>query len=243
MTRLARGLVEAGILASAALVSGMAKAAEYELTYDLIVNQGSPPPYASLEVSPLPAGTQVTITATFDTDSADQWNVGAWIYDATIGTIEIKAPGAPPAFYVASPTRQYYTILSDPSWETEGGPGPYSVGLFYIAGGGSPLSGSLSSVFGLASQPFEAATPSDASFSDYNSSFYFTGSPLVIDVRDAVTHLPDALSLFDNSVSDATGSIEMIPEASTWAMLLIGFGGLGLAGYRRMNGSRVMLFS
>ncbi len=102
--------------------------------------------------------------------------------------------------------------------------------------GGSPLSGSLSSVFGLASQAFEAATPSAAAFSDYNASFYFTGAPLVLDIADAATHSPDTLSIFDNSVSDATASIDMIPEASTWAMLLIGFGGLGLAGYRRVNG-------
>jgi hypothetical protein len=236
MTWLARWLGRVGILASAALVSGAAKAGEYELTYDLTLNQGNAP-YASLQSSgALPAGTQVKITATFNTDTADQWNTGAWIYDAAIGTIEIKATGAPPVVYTASPTRQYETLLSDPSWETVDGPGPYSVGLFYI-GGGSPVSGSLSSVFNLASQPFEAATPSDASFSGYNTSFYFTGAPLVLDVTDAATHSPDVLSIFDNSVSGATASIDMIPEASTWAMLLIGFGGLGLAGYRRMNGS------
>ena len=207
MTWLARWLVgRVGIVASAALVSGMAKAGEYELTYDLILNQGSAP-YASLQSSgALPAGTQVKITATFDTDTADQWNTGAWIYDATIGIIEIEATGAPPVFYTASPARQYDALLSDPSWQTVGGPGPYSVGLFYI-GGGSPYSGSLNSVFGLASQPFEAATPSDTSFSDYNASFYFAGSPLVLDIADAATHSPDVLSIFDNSVSDATATI------------------------------------
>jgi hypothetical protein len=125
MTWLAHWLVgRVGIVASAALVSGMAKASEYELTYDLILNQGNAP-YANLQSSgALPPGTQVKITATLDTHTADQWNTGAWIYDATIETIEIETTGAPPVFYTASPARQYDALLSDPSWQTAGGPGP-----------------------------------------------------------------------------------------------------------------------
>jgi hypothetical protein len=36
-------------------------------------------------------------------------------------------------------------------------------------------------------------------------------------------------------IATTTGSIPAVPEASTWAMLLLGFAGLGFAGYRRMN--------
>jgi hypothetical protein len=32
--------------------------------------------------------------------------------------------------------------------------------------------------------------------------------------------------------------VEGVPEASTWAMMLIGFAGLGLAGYRRTSDGR-----
>jgi hypothetical protein len=34
-----------------------------------------------------------------------------------------------------------------------------------------------------------------------------------------------------------TLTVSIIPEASTWAMMLIGFAGLGLAGYRRARRS------
>jgi hypothetical protein len=42
------------------------------------------------------------------------------------------------------------------------------------------------------------------------------------------------------SLDGARMTLSAAPEASTWAMMLIGFGGLGLAGYRasRMSGRR-----
>jgi hypothetical protein len=36
----------------------------------------------------------------------------------------------------------------------------------------------------------------------------------------------------------AVGGIAPAPEASTWAMMLIGFAGLGYAGYRRVREPR-----
>jgi hypothetical protein len=39
-------------------------------------------------------------------------------------------------------------------------------------------------------------------------------------------------------VVNAGGSITAVPELSTWAMMLVGFAGLGFAGYRR---TRVVL--
>jgi hypothetical protein len=37
--------------------------------------------------------------------------------------------------------------------------------------------------------------------------------------------------------------VEAVPEASTWAMMLIGFAGLGLAGYRRTKDGRAALIA
>ena len=79
----------------------------------------------------------------------------------------------------------------------------------------------------------EMYAPSD-SYSDlgvaYNStssdsfgSFYFTGSS------------------YDNNFKYRTIAFEVkgagVPEPSTWAMLLLGFAGLGFAGYRKTKGA------
>ena len=221
----------AAALVLAVFATGTADATEFQLAYNLTVNQGSGP-FASLESSgALPAGTQLTLTAKFDTDTADQWNIGAYNSMASLESIVIAVPHAPPAFYTPLSAGIDYILLSDPLWETVGGPGPYSAGLFYL-GGGAP--GSINSVFGASTQTFDAADPSDTRFDDYQSSFYFDGDPFVVRVQDVMAPSPlDVLSIFDTSVSGATASIGLVPEPSTWAMLLIGFGGLGLAGYRR----------
>jgi hypothetical protein len=41
------------------------------------------------------------------------------------------------------------------------------------------------------------------------------------------------LTLYNNSVSDVTAAIFPVPELSTWAMVALGFAGLGMAGRLR----------
>ena len=93
-------------------------------------------------------------------------------------------------------------------------------------------------------------------------------SPFVIGSSDTLTvgagdtalylGLPDALG-FQGSpgfYSDNTGGFcvtvnggggscvaTTIPEASTWAMMLLGFAGLGFAGYRKVGAGNAMLAS
>ena len=43
------------------------------------------------------------------------------------------------------------------------------------------------------------------------------------------------------SVTLAGGSIDGIPEASTWAMLLVGFGGVGFMAWRRAAPARAVV--
>jgi hypothetical protein len=145
----------AAVLALAAFASGAAEAGNFELTYDLTVNQGSPP-FASLTSSgPLPAGTKLTFTAKFNTDSANQWNIGAWIYTAFDETVVIRAPSAPPTFYTLVPVGLYEILLSDPSWATFGGPAPYSAGLIKFENG----LGSINSVFDASTQTVRRRDP------------------------------------------------------------------------------------
>jgi hypothetical protein len=48
-------------------------------------------------------------------------------------------------------------------------------------------------------------------------------------INTVIGELPD----FNSDFASSTGTPSAIPEPSTWAMLLFGFGGLGLAGYRK----------
>ncbi|WP_294532053.1 PEPxxWA-CTERM sorting domain-containing protein [uncultured Rhodoblastus sp.] len=62
----------------------------------------------------------------------------------------------------------------------------------------------------------------------------------------AVAHpAPYSVSLFPGADGQAFGSGQAfspgVPEPATWAMMLLGFAGLGFAGYRRNQGDRVKL--
>jgi hypothetical protein len=39
-------------------------------------------------------------------------------------------------------------------------------------------------------------------------------------------------------VAAVSGISGVVPESSTWAMMLVGFAGLGFAGYRKTKGAR-----
>jgi hypothetical protein len=215
----------AAILGLAAMLGGPSDARAEEVVYQGILNAGNPP-FASLGPMPFPAGTTFTATVAFNTSSGTQWSPGAYIYTATSGLFAFKSGTAPVKTYRVSFPDTLEILLSDPTWEILGGPGPYTAGFISISSFGS-----FQSVFDAATFPFSAAEPSPSTFYDYSYSYLFTGKPFVIPVVDLTTHSEDLLSIYTNSISDATASI--VPETSTWAMLLIGFGGLGFAAYRR----------
>ncbi len=43
-----------------------------------------------------------------------------------------------------------------------------------------------------------------------------------------------------DNVSFANGAVGAVPEPSTWAMMILGFAGVGFMAYRRRNGTTVM---
>ena len=53
---------------------GPASADKFELVYRATLNEGSAPLSGFIGPEPFPGGTPLTITADFDTSSADQWN-------------------------------------------------------------------------------------------------------------------------------------------------------------------------
>ena len=198
---------------------GPASADKFELVYRATLNEGSAPLSGFAGQEPLPAGTALTITAEFDTFSADQWNTGAYVYTALSPTFLI---GATTELYPAE-QGALFVLLSDPSWATFGGPSPYSAGFFRI----SPA-GAINSVFGSSTASFEAGDPSSTVFYDYEYNFSFTGpGPLTVLLSGG------PLTLYSDSVSGVTATVLPAPELSTWALMLFGFAGLAAAAYVR----------
>jgi len=218
-------LAAAAILGLAALLGKPIDARAEEIIYQGILNAGNPP-FASLGSTSFPAGTAFTATVTFSTGSGNQWSPGAYIYTATSGLFAFKSGTGPAQTYRVSIPDTLEILLSDPTWEILGGPGPYTAGFISTSSFGS-----FQSVFDAATFPFSAADPSPTTFYDYSYSFLFTDKPFVIPVVDLTTRSEALLSIYTNSISDATASI--VPETSTWAMLLVGFAGLGFVAYRR----------
>jgi hypothetical protein len=51
-------------------------------------------------------------------------------------------------------------------------------------------------------------------------------------MTNATTVKAGNISFIDNGTATVAGFAPGVPEPSTWAMLLLGFAGLGFAGYR-----------
>jgi hypothetical protein len=202
------------VVSTLSCFSGAARAGEYEIVYHATLNEGGPP-LASFQDSPFTAGTPLTITAHFDSSTADPWNIGAYFYTAPSAT-----------FLIGSSTYEtedaLLILLSDPSWQSVGGPYPYSAGFV----GSGPL-GSITSLFGASTNAFDSANPSPTTFYPYELNYDFTEGPLTIFVAG-----PDGggqLVIYNTSVTDVAATIFAVPELPTWAMMAFGFVGLGIA--------------
>jgi hypothetical protein len=165
----------------------------------------------------------LTITAVLDLSTASQWNIGAWFYTAPSATFLIGS-----STYATQNALQI--LLSDPSWQTLGGPYPYSAGFIGLEPS-EPL-GSITSLFGASTNAFDASNPSPTKFYEYKHNFDFTdGTPLTLFVAGASGG--GQLVIYNTSISDVTAAIFPVPELSTWAMMAVGFAGLGMgAGLR-----------
>jgi hypothetical protein len=113
----------------------------------------------------------------------------------------------------------------------------------------------------LANEPFcSTALPCADAFVGFSFAFAFSGgvhiTDVAVDPSSAADFRPisegltfNPTDIFVNVVGDnpaagdklildvtAAGSTPVIPEPSTWAMMLLGFSGLGFVGYRRRGG-------
>jgi hypothetical protein len=200
-----------------AVCSGAASAGEYQLVYHAILNEGAPP-LASLDLTPFAAKTPLTITAEFDTSTGNQWNTGAYIYSVSSATFLIGSS-------TYEPQNALDILLSDPSWQSVGGPYPYSAG--FIGSEPSKPLGSITSLFDASTNAFDASDPSPTQFYEYEHNFDFTdGTPLTLFVAGASG--TGQLVMYNTSISDVTAAVFLVPELSTWAMMAVGFAGLGM---------------
>ena len=130
--------------------------------------------------------------------------------------------------------------------------GPVTLGSFSLANG----SGTFNESFDLfvtftlpigtnAGQPFTASVVGSVSgntgsvkidFNNTPQTFSFNGGTFTLSIVDpaTVTTSVDSVSLSGNIVLAA------VPEPSTWAMMILGFLGLGFMAYRRMGALQVV---
>ena len=73
-----------------------------------------------------------------------------------------------------------------------------------------------------------------------NGAQIFTGSLVNDDVIDLGSNFGPNIDLTINGFGTFVigGVVEAVPEPSTWALMLLGFAGLGYAGYRRTREPR-----
>jgi hypothetical protein len=209
------------LLISVACCCGAAKASKYEIVYRATLNEGVPPLASFQHSEPFAAGTPLTITAQFDLSTANQWNIGAYFYTAPSATFLIGS-----STYEAEGPLD--VLLSDPSWQSVGGPFPYSAG--FIDSGPSGL-GSINSLFRASTNAFDASNPSPTKFYEYEHNFDFTDGPLTLFVAGAPGG--GQLTIYNASVSGVTATILAVPELSTWAMMAFGCAGLAMVGRLR----------
>jgi hypothetical protein len=62
----------------------------------------------------------------------------------------------------------------------------------------------------------------------------FSGFPLGLNLVNG------SIDIAQSSASIDVSSTPVVPETSTWAMMLLGFAGLGYAGYRRARSGRTL---
>jgi len=104
-----------------------------------------------------------------------------------------------------------------------------------VPGSGVPVSGESGPVMG-SNQFYGGGLPPDVlgagtyylEFTGLYAPQIWNGSNYVLDTRSKLSY-------------NGTISITSVLEPSTWAMMLVGFAGLGLAGYQRVRGERAAL--
>jgi hypothetical protein len=134
-------------------------------------------------------------------------------------------------------------ISNDPS--TDGGPGPFVYSTTFTATAGSNVIKGLmaaddeGTIYLNGNLVFTGASTNTGPWSYFesftiNSGFLVGPNILTVDVPNNIVNYPNA--------DGPTGlQIAVVPEASTWAMMVLGFAGLGLAGFRKAK--RVAAFA
>lgn len=90
-----------------------------------------------------------------------------------------------------------------------------------------------------ATGPYGDATNGNGYQNSENLEFSFLGGPLGFNANanDAYDIILTVFSSADTELASVSIDVAAVPEASTWAMMLLGFCGLGLLAYRRQGNS------
>jgi hypothetical protein len=174
-----------------------------------------------------------TTTITSDT-TVDITDIDAIVVHPVFAAFTLTATNTGPATMVGSDIEQHYSgTFTITSGATNYLSGTFSDAIF---GSGGALAITVSNATPGESVTFSSnvIAPGIINAFDRSAALSFT------DVSPPARIVLGTLRSFTSDVSGDFSAT--VPEASTWAMMLLGFGGLGYAAYRRAKADRATLF-
>jgi len=181
------------------------------------------------------------------------WSLSSARADVLVGNFTVEATFPPPSFAdvnITVPSAGTVTF-------TLNGNGTIAASL---SANGSISGFGFESNSHLISSGFSASGYSDTSwgtaFGGFDSGVISTGSGVnsltwTIGVAGEFTSVSQALGgstasyqfFFDDSAGEFAGNVSAVPEPSTWAMMILGFAGVGFLAYRRKQNGSALRFA
>jgi PEP-CTERM motif len=183
---------------------------------------------------------------------ADSINWGQWGYVAVVGSLSgVTADGV--AFTITSPGTGFEVLQQGVSWF-----GIFPTDAPVLFDGDTSGDDSITFATPITSLTLAAEADLYGAFNEYM--YAYDASSTLVDAENVLgltsTYAPGTETFFTvagpgivtinvGTSNDSLGfglgggSVSIVPEPSTWAMMLLGFAGLGFAGYRKAKASAV----
>jgi hypothetical protein len=163
---------------------------------------------------PLDLGMDFTVTGSVTVDSLGAFTNGLSPLSVSLWNVNTDSKLASAIIPVGN---YIFTALGSPQVLTSG---LYQIDVLYGASSNTDYN------------PFEGAGPT-TSFNTLGVTLTFAGDFYNLGGNGSLATTPDTLST--GGYGAGTFAVSAVPESSTWAMIILGFGGVGFMAYRRKS--------
>jgi hypothetical protein len=165
---------------------------------------------------PLDLGMDFTVTGSVTVDSLGAFTNGLSPLSVSLWNVNTDSKLASAIIPVGTTVGNYiFTALGSPQVLTSG---LYQIDVLYGLSSNTDYN------------PFEGAGPT-TSFNTLGGTLTFAGDFYNLGGNGSLATTPDTLST--GGYGAGTFAVSAVPEPSTWAMMILGFGGVGFMAYRR----------